>query len=103
MPEFKAWVMEKTHRLPLDGALYFDGETCLVDEVLEYRGFLAGFSGLCERLGIPFDGTMPREKTNITQSPVDYRDYYDAESRELVATMFRREIALRGYQFDPAG
>lgn len=101
MPSFKTWVMQKTHRLPLDARLYFDGDTCLMDEVLEYKGFLGHFAGLCQKLHIPYDGNMPREKTNITSQPVDYRDYYDEETREKVAAEFSREIRLMGYVFDP--
>lgn len=100
MPSFKTWVMEKTHRLPLDARLYFDGDMCLMDEVLEYKGFLGHFSGVCAKLNIPYDGTMPREKTNITSQPVDYREYYDEETREKVAAEFSREIRLMRYVFD---
>ena len=31
--DFKTWVMTRTHRLPLDASLYFDGETCLMDRI----------------------------------------------------------------------
>jgi hypothetical protein len=103
LPAFKAWVMEKTHRLPTDASLYFDGDSCLVDEVLEYDGFIQRFGETCARLRIPFDGNMPTEKTNITNQKVDYREYYDAESREKVAVEFSREIELMGYVFDPGG
>jgi hypothetical protein len=102
MPDFKTWVMHKTHRLPLDASLYFDGETCLMDEVLEYKGFIQRFSDLCQRLHIPYNGTMPREKTNITSQPVDYREFYDDETREKVAHEFSREIRFMNYVFDPA-
>jgi hypothetical protein len=100
LPDFKTWVMEKTHRLPLDGRLYFDGDKCMVDEVIEFGDFKAGFGKLCERLGIPYDGNMPREKTNITMAKVDYREYHDAETRAKVGEEFRREIAHMGYSFD---
>lgn len=99
MPSFKSWVMEKTHRLPLDGSLYFDGEQCLMDEVLEFKGFIPQFMTLCEKLDIPFEGDMPREKTNITKEKVDYRKFYDDETREKVASEFAREIRLMKYEF----
>jgi hypothetical protein len=100
LPDFKTWVMEKTHRLPLDAKLYFDGERCMMDEVLEYDGFLGRFKDLCERLGIPYDGNMPREKTNITKEKVNYRDFYDEETKAKVASEFRREIGLMKYRFE---
>lgn len=99
MPDFKTWVMEKTHRLPADASLYFDGEQCLMDEVLEYHQFIPRFEALCGKLGIPFDGVMPREKTNITKEKIDFRTYYDDETREKVGSKFQREISHMNYVF----
>lgn len=101
MPDFKTWVMEKTHRLPRDASLYFEDEQCLMDEVLDYRGFIEKFVALCERLGIPFNGEMPREKTNIMSRMFDFRTFYDDECREKVASEFHREIKLMDYSSDP--
>jgi hypothetical protein len=101
MPSFREYVLTKSHRLPRDADLYFDGDTCLMDEVHDYKGFLQTFASVCTRLGIPYDGNMPREKTGVTQEMSDYRDYYDDETREKVAQCFAREIRLMGYQFDP--
>lgn len=103
LPVFREYVLNKTHRLPMDARLYFDGERCMMDEVLDFKGFSTSFATLCQRLGIPFDGHMPREKTNITEKPVDYRSYYDEETKAKVAEVFRREIKLMGYEFDPDG
>jgi len=102
MPEFRHYVLEKTHRLPADARLYFDGDQCLMDEVLDFKDFTASFAALCGRLGIPYDGNMPREKTNITSAPIDYRTFYDEETRAKVAECYAREISLLDYQFDPA-
>ncbi|MFU8893837.1 MAG: hypothetical protein ACNA8L_09435 [Luteolibacter sp.] len=99
MPDFKTWVMEKTHRLPMDARLYFDGDQCLMDQVLDYEGFIGKFTALCANLGIPFQGEMPREKTNITPGKADFRTYYDEESREKIASVFQREIQLMEYAF----
>lgn len=100
LPEFRDYVLHKTHRLPLDGRLYFAGDTCLMDDVFDFRGFKETFTNICQKLAIPYDGNMPREKTNITQQPVDYRTYYDDETRAKVAECYAREIRLLGYEFD---
>lgn len=99
MPSFREYVLEKTHRMPLDARLYFDGEQCLVDEVIDFKGFTTSFTELCARLGIPYDGRMPREKTNITEKPVDYHEFYDDETKAKIAECFAREIKLLNYQF----
>lgn len=99
-PPFKEYVLAKSHRLPRDGDLYFDGDVCMMDEVHDYKGFLKTFASVCEKLGIPYDGNMPREKTGVTQEKADYREYYDDETKAKVAEWFSREIRLMGYRFD---
>jgi hypothetical protein len=73
-----------------------------MDELLDYQRFIGKFSGLCAKLGIPFQGEMPRGKTNITPGKADFRTYYDEESREKIASVFQREIQLMGYVFPSA-
>ncbi len=100
MPAFRDYVLHKTRRLPMDARLYFEGETCLVDEVLDFEGFAENFPALCRRLGIPFEGPLPREKTGIRQEKSgDYRGYYDPDTRAKVEECFRREIGLKQYRF----
>ncbi len=101
MPSFREYVLRKTHRLPRDADLYFDGDVCLMDDVYDYNGFLQTFDGICKRLGLPYNGVMPREKTGVRQEKADYRDYYDEETKAKVAACFSREITLMGYTFDP--
>lgn len=100
MPSFREYVMNKSHRLPMDARLYFDGEQCLMDEVLDFDTFHESFPVLCQRSGIPFEGAIPREKTGVKQEKSgSYQDYYDDETREKVAGLFAREIKLMGYKF----
>lgn len=99
-PPFKEYILTKPHRLPRDGDLYFDGDTCLMDEVHDYTDFLTTFTSVCQKLGIPYDGTMPREKTGVKQEKSDYRDYYDDETKAKVSEWFSREIRHMDYTFD---
>jgi len=100
LPPFQKYVMKKTHRLPLDARLYFDGTTCLMDDVFDFRDFHNSFEKVCKMLGIPFDGNMPKEKTNIISSKPNYRTFYNSNTRDKVAECFQREINLMGYYFD---
>lgn len=103
MPSFRDYVLKSPHRLPTDGRLYFDGDQCLMEEVLDFEGFQQQFAGLCARLGIPFEGVMPREKTGIARDKPYYQDYYDQEIHDAIARLFPREIGAMGYEFDPSG
>lgn len=101
LPPFDEWVLQKSHRLPRDADLYFDGQTCLMDDVFDFDNFRGTFQSICDRLGIPFNGEMPREKTNITKEKPRYQDFYSDETREKVASLYQREIELMGYSFEP--
>jgi hypothetical protein len=100
MPSFREYVLNKSHRLPLDARLYFDEEQCIVDEVLDYESFQTSFPLLCQRLDIPFTGIIPREKTGIKQEKLgNYQQYYDEETKQKIANLFHREISLMSYQY----
>ena len=53
------------------------------------------FRLVAERLGI--DAVLP--KVNVGNHR-DYRQYYDAETRPLVARVYRKDIALFDYDFE---
>ncbi|MEQ8514916.1 MAG: hypothetical protein RIC38_04870 [Chromatocurvus sp.] len=100
MPPFKSWVMGRPHRLPLDAALYMADETPLVDRVFDYRELDSALRELGARTGLPLPAVLPGEKTGIARDRAPWPSYYDEESRQRVADLFRREIALMGYRFD---
>jgi hypothetical protein len=100
MPPFKSWVLGRPHRLPLDAGLYMADETLLVDRVFDYRELDSALRELGSRTGLPVPAVLPGEKTGIARDRKPWPSYYDAESRQRVADLFRREIALMGYRFD---
>lgn len=51
---------------------------------------------VCERIDIPYQA-LPHKNTSTRGN---FRKYYDAESRKLVANHWSREIALFDYNFD---
>jgi len=100
VPLFEEYVLQKTHRLPLDSRLYFDNEVSMMDDVFDYNNFMESFTDVCVRLQIPFCGQMPQEKTGINKKSTEYREYYTDETRELVRQIYCKEIKLMQYQFE---
>ena len=68
----------------------------LMDFVGKLENLQADWQTVCERIGIPHQA-LP--VTNATQRG-NFQDYYDDESRRLVAEHWDREIKLFGYSFD---
>jgi hypothetical protein len=72
-----------------------DGEV-MVDYIGQFENLATAWVEICEHLGrepLP----LPHHKRS---SRGDYRSYYDADSRDIVATFFRTDIERFGYEFE---
>ncbi len=99
MLPFGDYLARKAHRLPRDGELYFDGEEPMVDRVFEFRELGVALQELRQRLDLELPEPLPREKTGVAVERKPYVEYFDDASRQRVAELFAKEIALMGYEF----
>lgn len=100
LPDFEKYVMTKTHRLPMDAGLYIDDEgQPMVDHVYDFHHLKEEVASLYDRLGLKVEASLPREKTGIKADRKPYQEYYTERTRDKVAEVFSREIALLGYTF----
>jgi len=84
----------------LNHPLYTDARGGLmVDEVIHFESLAEGLRGVLGRVGVPFDGTLPRVKT---EHRPEAAPRLSAEQKEIVRRAFAREIELHGYR-EPAG
>lgn len=67
----------------------------IVNFVGRFENAAEDFRAICERLGLPGAELPWENRTDHGQ----YRDYYTAETRELVGRYFARDIARFGYRF----
>jgi hypothetical protein len=75
-----------------------DNELC-VDYVIRYESLTESFNGLCDRLQLERIA-LPQLKTGIRPTQHHYSDYYDEETKEIVAVKHQNDIRLFGYTFD---
>ena len=68
----------------------------LMDFVGKLENLQNDWQTVCERIGVPCQELQRRNATSHRH----YQDYYDDESRQLVARHWAREIDLFGYSFD---
>jgi hypothetical protein len=71
----------------------------VVDFIGRYERLEADFAEACRRIGIP-PPALPHRRQSADRAR-DFRGYYTAETAELVAHYFRRDIEILGYRFDP--
>lgn len=70
-----------------------------VDHILRYENLAEDFSQITGRLGLPEGFELPTVNVTKGRDDADYRTYYDDRSRQIVATVFAREIEALGYDF----
>jgi len=102
------------HVIPQYKFLYDQHENLLVDFIGRYENLTKDFGTVSElimgqRLQLPHKNKtqMPSIlnllkifKNNSKSTKPDYRKYYDAESIEIVAELYKEDISLFGYQFE---
>ena len=74
-----------------------DGEVA-VDFIGRYETLGADLLQVMATLGLAA-GELPRAKTEDRPRDLGYRDYYDVETRELVASWYPEEVRLFGHSF----
>lgn len=78
---------------------YFqDGELC-VDFIVRYEQLTDDLSELCKKLGLP-PLALPKLKTGFRPGQYHYSQYYDDETRSLVAEQHSLDIKHFGYRFE---
>lgn len=72
-----------------------DDTGIIVDRVLRFENLQQDFTGLAEHLGI--NGQLPH--MNKTPRDADYRKYYNATTKQVVAERFHRDLDYFDYTF----
>lgn len=83
------------HKKLLSDFVFDESEQRLVDYVGRIETLERDFEEICERVGV--DVILPHKNKSKHR---DYREYYDDETRELVAQHFAPDIDAFGYCFD---
>ena len=120
----KFWHEKRWFMGPQTDFIYSNDDTLLVDFVGRFEQLQSDFNQVCDRIGLPptevphvnlSENTKPQPslvpkklakylmyaamKRNVPKFK-RYHDYYDQESKELVAELYKRDIDLLGYEFE---
>jgi hypothetical protein len=85
-----------THRV--NDGWYFDpvGGHPIVDFFIRFEDLQHGFDRVCDHVSLPRKRLVHLQNKG---SRPDYRELYTPETREIVASLFRRDIEFFGYEF----
>lgn len=92
--EYLYWRVDG-HKQLLSDFIFDDEGKRIVDYVGRIETVQHDFREICNRIGV--DVSLPHKNKSQHR---DYREYYDDETRELVAKHFASDIDAFGYNFD---
>ena len=81
-------------RTKLDFLRDGSGKIC-IDEIVRFENLQKDFDRVCNKIGIPLQKIPHKNKTE--HKP--YWEYYNDETREIVAKKFEEDINAFGYEF----
>lgn len=94
---FNQWLRLKQliHHTGAGSILVDEHDNYMVDYIGKVEKLQQDFDTLCDWIGIPSQQLPHKNKTNHKH----YTEYYDNESREMIATRCARDIKAFGYKF----
>lgn len=97
-PSFERFARHTVRRRRLNDSIYAIGGRPAMDDYVRYEALSEDLARVFSRLGLGVPPPLPHSKSGLRPAG-DYRDYYDADLRDLIGRAARWEIDRFGYRF----
>jgi hypothetical protein len=99
-PDFETFLTDRRWlRTTKNFGIYAIGDEVAVDFVGRYDRLLPDLRTALAEVGISEEPRLPGLKTQTRAKGRDYRSYYNDQTRDIVADLYRREIDAFGFEF----
>lgn len=82
-----------------DTKIYFIDSVPVADEYIRYETLNEDYDRICKKLSIDANPLPELKRAERGKDTLHYKNYYDAELRDMVAEMFSKEIETFGWSF----
>ena len=89
----------KSNDLGNNDRFYIIDDQLCVDFVIRYENLSEDLMEVCKKVGLP-SIDLPHLKTGFRQKRHHYSEYYDDESKAIVADKHKNDIQIFGYEFE---
>ena len=98
-PSFARFMHDNAHACVDNYDIYSTDGDVAVDFVRRYESLEDDLKLALGRVGLRLDTALSRAKATFRRHNLPYRDYYDDDTRAMVARWYAREIELLDYEF----
>ncbi|MFC6602832.1 sulfotransferase family 2 domain-containing protein [Ectobacillus funiculus] len=86
-------------KIPYNYPLYTIDDSVAVDFIGKYENLEEDMIKICKKIGLPYDGWLPKAKGNYRKNSEHYTQFYTLAQKQIVEKYFVKEIELFNYRF----